>query len=165
MLTILIAFMGIVNATAQEVDSLQTQQSDVVVDSMAMTKQNKLQRDFDFLSCRFEVTEVMNALSNFIQEVKIGSLEILISCYHNSFSYDLYKTWKDNFNAQTELFEGLKEKVSSVTVSISFQMLLSDFSKEEVDILMSAVKVFATQIDSAESALKVYEIALDMYGR
>ena len=89
MLTILIAFMGIVNAMAQEADSLQTQQTDVIVDSVTIAKYHKLQRDFDFLSCDFKITTLIDDLKNFTQDIKISSLEAQVNSYHGSFNYDL----------------------------------------------------------------------------
>ena len=166
-LIILIAFMGIVNAMAQEADSLQTQQTDVIVDGVTIAKYNKLQRDFDFLRCKFEVTEMNNALDSFIQDVKISSLEVRHNCHHGSFNYDLYKAYKAGLNLKKIQLEKYKEKCASVATQVALivYMYESDFSELEKDLLTKGLDMFDRYIESAEGALKIYEIAIDMYGR
>ena len=164
MLIILIAFMGIVNAMAQEADSLQTQQTDVIVDSVTIAKYHKLQRDFDFLSCDFKITTLIDDLKNFTQDIKISSLEALVNSYHGSFNYDLYKAYKENLNITKKLLEGYKERVESVKMFISLKMFVSDFSEQEKQVLTNSIDMFDRHLGAAESALKIYEIAIDMYG-
>lgn len=165
MLTILIAFMGIVNAMAQEADSLQTQQTDVIVDSVTIAKYHKLQRDFDFLSCDFKITTLIDDLKNFTQDIKISSLEARVNSYHGSFNYDLYKAYKENLNIDKKLLEGYKERVESVKMFTSVKMFVSDFSESEKQVLTNSIDMFDRHLGAAERALKIYEIAIDMYGR
>ena len=163
MLTILIAFMGIVNATAQEADSLQTRQTDIVVDSIAITKHNKLQRDFDFLNCDSRITTLIDDVKNFIQDVKISSLEVQINSYHSSFNYALYEAYKTNLNISKKLLEGYKERGESVKMLISLVMFMSEFSEQEKQVLTNSIDMFDRHLGAAESALKIYSLAIDMY--
>lgn len=163
MLIIFLAFMGIVNATAQEVDSLQTRQTDVVVDSIAIIKHNKLQRDLDFLNCDSQITALIDGVVNLVQDVKISSLEVQIKSYHSSFNYALYEAYKENLNISKKLLEGYKEKGEYVTMLIALKMLVSDFSEQEKQALRNSIDIFDRHLDSAESALRIYSLAIDMY--
>lgn len=162
-LVILLAFMSVISATAQEADSLQIQNNEVIADSVTVNKLNRLQRDFDFLNCHFKVTTLKNELNNFVQDIKISSLETQINCHHSVFNYDLYEAYKKNYNISVSLLESYKDNIASTKMLVSLIMLTSNFTEEEVDILTRTCNMFDRQIASAESALKIYKLVIDMY--
>ena len=162
-LVILLAFMSVISATAQEADSLQIQHNEVIADSVTINKLNRLQRDFDFLNCHFTVTKLKNELSSFVQGIKISSLKAEINCHHGVFNYDLYKAYKEDYNVSVSLLESYKDNIASTKTLVSLIMLTSNFTEEETDLLTRTCDMFDRQIVSAENSLKVYELVIDMY--
>ena len=165
MLTILIAFMGVVNATAQEVDSLQTSNNDAIIEDLT-SKLKKLQNDFDYLSCDFELTKLECELEDFCNAINANSNGILINCYHHSsFNYDLYKSYKNNYEACIGKQEMLKQKVSSVRMLVALKTIAADFSDEQKDLISMRCDAFDARLKSMESALSYFKVVIDAYLR
>ena len=161
-LVILLAFMSIISATAQEADSLQTQHNEVNVEDL-IVKTNKLQRDFDYLSCDFELTKLEHELTSFNNDISIKSNSILINCYHGSFKYDLYSAYKSNYKAYLDKLESLKKKISSVKMLVVLKSMTSNFTDEEIDLIAMRCDAFDTYLNSIDSALSLYNVILDLY--
>lgn len=161
-LVILLAFMSIISATAQEADSLQTQHNEISVEDL-IAKTNKLQRDFDYLSCDFELTKLEGELNSFNNDIRISSSSILINCYHGSFNYDLYSAYKRNYEALLNKYESLKQKVSSVQRLVILKSMTSNFTDKEIDLISMRCDAFENHFNSIESALDYYKVVLASY--
>lgn len=163
---VVLAFMVVVfcilNVTAQDAHTLHNGRVDAVVDSLSF-ELNKLQKDYDFLRCDYEVKVLKNELSILYNKIDINANTMLIYYYNSSFNYELYKAFKDNYEAQLNALESLKKKIATVTSFVTLKILLSDFSDTEVDFLQTSLDYFDVQIDSAETALKRYKMAIDAY--
>ena len=145
---------------AQEIDSLECNQ--VNIDSLS-AKCDKLQHDYDFLSCKFELSQVNQKLDYMGNNLNISSNAILINCYHGGYNRKLYSSYKDNYLASVEWYEAMSENAKSVTAFVLLKIMTSKFTEDEIELLMNSVKLVEKGLSRIERALDYYETVLNMY--
>lgn len=162
LLITMLTAMSVVGAFAQEKATLPMKSNDAVVDSL-VTQLNKLQRDYDYLSCDFELNKLQDDLDDFSSEVSIKSNAVLLNCYHSSFNYALYKAYNNYYQSCLDKLETLKIKVTSVAALIISKMYMFDFTEEERKVLLKGCNLLENQLEVANNALNYYKVVLDMY--
>lgn len=158
-LIVLVAILGALNANAQEVDSLSSEQM-TIVDSLSM-KLAKLQHDYDFLKCDYELNQLKHELSIFDNELSIKSNAVLISYYNARFDVDLYLAYRDNYNSCVALFDSLKESVRRK--KLLFAVASWNFSDLENEYLNNGCDLLDKQLAHIQSSLDYYKIVIDTY--
>lgn len=157
-----IALIGLGNITAQTSNSLQNQDLKVSIDSLS-TKLSSLQHDYDYLYCSYLLSEAQLTIKNFMNELSIKSNAILINCYHGRFDIDLYNAYRDNYNACIELYESTKRKAESVTASVTWKIITSNFTENEIQLLGQSCKFVDDCLRTAQHSLDYYKGVLDLY--
>ena len=157
-----ISIIGLGNMTAQTSNSLQTQDLNVSIDSLS-TQLSSLQHDYDFLYCSHEVNLMQLEIKDLINNIGINSNAILINCYHGRFDVDLYTAYRDNYNLSLELMNTLKEKTETIQVAVTLKTLTSDFSNEEIEVLMNSCKFLDKCLSKLQGSLDYYKVVLDIY--
>ena len=158
----LVSIISIIPAAAQETDSLQNKFTHAHIDSLS-SRLNKLQHDYDFLRCQYELKIIQLELNRFINSLNISSNEILIDRYHRIFNIDLYTSFRNKYDAYTELFNSLKESVSQVKTLVALMCITSNFSNKEEEYLSHSSSTLDKSITAAESSLNYYKVVLDNY--
>ena len=159
LLLFIIAFTTMI-VRAQEVDSLECNQ--VNIDSLS-AKCDKLQHDYDFLSCKFELSQVNQKLDYMGNNLNISSNAILINCYHGGYNRKLYAAYKENYLSSVEWYEVMSENAKSVKTFVLLKIKASKFTEDEVELLMNSVNLVEKGLSRIESALDYYETVLSMY--
>ncbi|MBR5002841.1 MAG: hypothetical protein IKY13_04925 [Bacteroidaceae bacterium] len=157
-----ISLIGLGNITAQTSNSLQTQDLNVSIDSLS-TQLSSLQHDYDFLYCSHEVNLMQLEIRDLINNIDINSNAILINCYHGRFDVDLYTAYRDNYNSILELMNTLKEKTETIQVAVTLKTLTSDFSNEEIEVLMNSCKFLDKCLSKLQDSSDYYKVVLDIY--
>ena len=157
-----ISLIGLGNITAQTSNSLQTQDLNVSIDSLS-NQLSSLQHDYDFLYCSHEVNLMQLEIKDLINNIDINSNAILINCYHSRFDVDLYTAYRDNYNSSLELMNTLKEKTETIQVAVTLKTLTSDFSNEEIEVLMNSCKFLDKCLSKLQGSLDYYKVVLDIY--
>ena len=157
-----ISIIGLGNMTAQTSNSLQTQDLNVSIDSLS-NQLSSLQHDYDFLYCSHEVNLMQLEIKDLINNIDINSNAILINCYHSRFDVDLYTSYRDNYNSSLELMNTLKEKTETIQVAVTLKTLTSDFSNEEIEVLMNSCKFLDKCLSKLQGSLDYYKVLLDIY--
>ena len=157
-----IALIGLGNITAQTSNSLQNQDLKVSINSLS-AKLSSLQHDYDYLYCSYLLSEAQLSLKTFMNELSIKSNTVLINCYHGRFDIDLYNAYRDNYNACIELYESTKGKAESVTASVTWKIMTSNFTENEIKILGQSCKLVDDCLRAAQHSLDYYKGVLDLY--
>ncbi len=159
-LLLFVAAIISINATAQNVDYLETKVEHV--DSLNV-KIEKLQHDLDLLSCKYELNKIVTDLSIGKDEVNSNSNAVLINCYHGRFDRRLYKAYQEYLYSKRRWYDAIKDQIESTITLVTLKMISSDFLEMEKDCIVSGIKVIDKAKYSFEQALEYYNTILDIY--
>ncbi|MBQ3212424.1 MAG: hypothetical protein IJB40_02740 [Alistipes sp.] len=148
---------------AQEVDSLQS--NPINVDSLAV-KLDKLQRDYDFLKCDYELNRMQLKLEIFANQINNSSTALEINCYHYSGTYmkELYLANKDKYNSSVDMLNSLKETIGQLKAMIAIKIISSNFSENEIALLNNQCNTLDLGVRVVEKALSSYKVVIDWFG-
>lgn len=156
LLLIIIAIIS-VNASAQDTSS-----SAITIDSLSV-KLEKLQHDYDFLLCGFELYRIMAEQSELNQDIKIQTNAILLDIYNSKYNRDLYKAYLDSYDINSALFEQQKEYYEQKKKFVMFKAITSGFSETEISLIELDFKKIDNGIAKVKSSLKYYKFLVDAY--
>ncbi|MBQ4161337.1 MAG: hypothetical protein IJD84_00335 [Parabacteroides sp.] len=152
----LITFVVAIDSSAQEsnkslkIDSLQYQL-------------DKLQHDYDFLDCSFQLYQHISDLEIFNSNIKININEIANKYLQNRYNIELYRL---DMNYYEQLVESLRLKEVSANFTIAFvlqKIESSTFSKIEIDKLKNTIDKVKLPLSTAKESLNSYKEVLDIY--
>jgi hypothetical protein len=162
LVTILLAFFGVINVNAQEIDSLQIKSDTISIETL-VARLDKLQLNYDFLNCRHQLSADQYDLAIFANKLDIKSNGLLINCYHSRYNVDLYISYRENYNKSVEMFNALKDKVTSTKTLIALHILTSNFTEEELGVLRSGCASLDSTLNIVQGALDYYKLVIDIY--
>lgn len=161
-LLFILTLFGMSCVVAQDNNLSQTSDLKAYVDSLS-TKLNTLQHDYDYLYCRHEINQLQSELNYLQHDVNIKSNTILISYYHEGYDSDLYSSYRSYYNAQVDLYDTFKERVEGVQRAVRLKILSSNFTQNEIDVLMKGCKFLDSCLSTLQSSLDYCEFVLGMY--
>ena len=158
---LLVAVISIMNVTAQEIDSIQSKSTPISIDSLS-AKLNKLEHDFHYLQCKYELNQSLNELLLLMTDIISKTNEILIIYSKDNLNKDLYFSIEDLQKKSYELFERYQQTIELVTTKVS---LLSQgfFTEKETEELRKICESIDVCISKIESALDGCEKILEKY--
>lgn len=159
-LCIAVILIIIMNATAQEIYSSQTEL--INIDSISK-ELNILQHKFDLLECQYKIDQSKFKFTNSANELNIKSNTIITNCFHKNTNIDLYNVYKEYYYSQFELLESLKTEASTIKIFVGLKMISSNFSSEETKLLNLSLEMIDKHIESTEKALSYYKTVLNIY--
>lgn len=160
-LIVLVAILGALNANAQEVDSLSSEQM-TIVDSLS-NELAELQHKYNYLDVVNQIVYAINEAQIFCNEELITVNSNKITIYHQGFDLDLYLSMVDGYDIGVKSLEVLKMKVDNVKTLVTIRKLLSNFSEAEIDIIDSNCKALDLALSKAEKSLEYNKKVLDIY--
>ena len=162
-LLIIVAIVSALYASAQEKGSLQDQTTTVSIDSLSL-RLEKLQHDYDFLFCDYQLHKLIMDLKDLAHSVENSSNGVVINVYTNSrYNRNLYDSYLNNYEADSYLFDSLKKNAEVLRTAVFVKMITSDFSDTEREMLTSSLNVVEKAIHTVENSLKYYNIAIEAY--
>ena len=162
LVTILLAFFGVINVNAQELDSLQIKSDTISIESLA-ARLDKLQHDYDYLYCEYKLNCLQYEIKMFANEVGESSNSIRTYYFNRQYSRALYNSYKDNYYAKVGLFNAFKNSAESLKVNIAIIISTSNFSDNEIERLKDLANLIDICLNTAESSLEHYKVGLDAY--
>ncbi len=160
----LVALFGSMSVTAQEVDSLTADFSNPQIDSLS-SKLNKLQHDYDFLSCQTQQNYYTQKLEHLDNQIQIERLSMLINIFHSKFDMTLYTAYQTSYNSCIELFDTYKEAIDALNALISLKMSTTNFSEAEIEVLRKKDVYFAGLLLRLELSINLFKQTLDVYAK
>ncbi len=161
-LLLIISVISVLSAYAQDVDTLQVQSSSTSIDSLSL-KLEKLQHDFDYLSCEHELFKLKMELDALAQDINIKTNGLLIDVYHTRYDKGLYTSFSENYDACCSLFDSLKDRFEHVKTFAVYKVVTSDFSDTEIGVLDSYLDSIQHSIAVIDSGLNYYDAAIQTY--
>lgn len=161
-LLFILTLFGMSCVVAQDNNLSQTSDLKAYVDSLS-TKLNTLQHDYDYLYCRHEINQLQSELNDLQHDVNIRSNAILISCYHGGYDSGLYSAYRSCYNALVDLYDSVKERIEVGSRGVSLKILSSNFTQNEIDVLMKGCGTLDRCLSTLQSSLDYCEFVLGMY--
>lgn len=161
-LFIFVAVFGVMTVTAQEVDSLQTNDLSARVDSLSM-ELKQLRHDYDYLCCEYKLHSIAQDLQILINQINSQSNAVQIYDNHGNFNMDLYRTYKLNYESSLDLVNSHKILVESVKTFVALKISTSDFTDAEIRILKTNCVVIDRAVVAVETSLNRYKVSIASY--
>ena len=161
---LLVAIASVLQVSAQEKNnSLQDQTATVSIDSLSI-RLERLQHDFDFLSCDYQLQKLIMDLKDLSLAISNSSNGVVINVYTNSrYNRNLYNAYLNEYESDNSLFDTLKEHAKVLKAAVFVKMMTSGFSDEERSVLTKSLNVVEAAIITVESSLNRYNIAIEAY--
>lgn len=156
-LLLIVAIVSVLQASAQDSHSVT-----IPIDSLTL-RLDRLQHDYDYMYCDFELHKLMSDFTVLSHSIDNSSNGVLINVYHSRYNRVLYNAYLDNYNADCENFDSLKEKVESVKGAVLVKIAVSDFSDLELNVLSISFDLIERSITKVERALDYYKTCIDAY--
>ena len=157
-----IAIISSMLVYAQDIDTPIVNAPAVSIDSLAL-RMNKLQHDFDYLQCEYQLYKAITDMKLFSNGISNSSNSLITNIYHTRYDRELYDSYAENYEAVCGYFESLKKQVDSVKLLVYFKVMEADFSESELNVLNGSLEVLQMTINTVESALNQYDVALKSY--
>ena len=161
-LLFILTLFGMSRVVAQDNNTSQTTDLKAYVDSLS-TKLNTLQHDYDYLYCSHEINRLQFKLKDLMHDVNFDSNAILIKCFLGRYDSDLYSIYRSGYNSQVDLYDAFKESVEGVQRAVRLRILSSNFTQNEIDVLMNGCETLDRCLSALQSALDYCELVLGMY--
>ena len=150
---LIISVLFAIQANAQ----VQEESPAVTIDSLS-TKLAKLQHNYDFLYCDYNLYQIKTDLNQLSQDIQITNNELIIKIFFGQYNHDMYIAYSENYDAKCELYDVIKRKFEAAQKLVIIKTVTTGFTEFELN-------VFNTCIESIESAMKVVEKSLKYYDR
>ena len=162
--TILLAFFGVINVNAQEIDFLQIKSDTISIESLA-AKLDKLQHDYDYLKLDSELNRMQLKLEILANNIKNYSTDLEIDCYHYNGRYmnEICSSSSDNYNVSVKLLNSLKETITQLKAMVAIKIISSNFSEDEINLLNHNCNTLDLGVRLVEKALASYKITIDWF--
>lgn len=161
-LLLLVALISALQASAQNVESMQNQSATVSIDSLSL-RLNKLQHDYDFMYCDYELHKLLMDFKDLSNSIHISSNGVVINYYNTKYERALYESYLNNYEAYSFSLKSLKERNEVVRLVVLTKMWSSNFSDTEQNVIKTSLDAIQAAASTAESALNYYDAAIKAY--
>lgn len=157
-----VTVVGVLNASAQEINSSQSQSVEISIDSLSF-KVNKLQHDYDFMYCDYELHKLLMDLKDMSHTVDNAANGVLINFYNSRYDRALYNTYLDHYDALCALFDSLKREIEAAQIAVGVKVMSASFTDTELNVLSARFNTIDKAIATAEKSLEYYNVAIKAY--
>ena len=162
-LLLLIIFIGsVLHTYAQGDDSPQVQSAATTIDSLSL-RLEKLQHDYEYMHCDYEVYKLNNDLKDLARSIDISSNSILINVYNSRYNHELYEVYLENYTAFCSLFESIKEQAETIKTMVFIKTLTAGFTDQEKKILNTSLNVIDSAKNKVQKSLNYYDVVVKSY--
>lgn len=162
-LLLIVAIVTTLYASAQEKELLQGPTTTVSIDSLSV-RLEKLQHDFDFLSCDYQLQKLIMDLKDLTHTIDNSSNRVVINVYTNSgYNRKLYDAYLNDYKSKNDLFDALKKQSEVVKKMVFVKLMTLDFSDKDRDVLTSSLSVVDKAITVVDNSLNYYNVAIEAY--
>jgi CRISPR/Cas system-associated endonuclease Cas3-HD len=150
--------VSVLHAYAQDVDS----SASITIDDLSL-KLEKLQHDYDYLTCDFELYRLKSELDGLSQDANIKANGVLINIYNSQYNRELYTAYTRNYDAYCALFDTLKEKYEHLKTMVMLKIVKSIFSDTQLSVINATFNSIDKSIATVDSALDYYNYVVKAY--
>ena len=161
-LLLIVAIVSVLQVSAQEVESVKSQSAPISIDSLSV-RLNKLQHDYDFMYCDYELHKLIMDLKDLAHSIDNSSNGVVINVYNSRYDRNLYNAYLDNYNSDCTLFDSLKDKIEVVKAAVFVKIMSSGFTDKELNVLTASLDVVNKAVIKVESSLNYYNVAIKAY--
>lgn len=161
-LFIFVAVFGVMTATAQEVDSLQSDDLSARVDSLSM-QLKQLRRDYDFFYCKYLVEASSRDVDKFCLDIQLEAERIRVNSYHATWDVDSYIHYKSRIDNHEETLNLIKQGFELSRSIINLTKLRSNFTDLEKEFLETQLNTVERKCGVAERYIDAYKLAVELY--
>ena len=162
---ILLAVIGVIKVSAQEVDMSQENSADTRIEELTQEvaelsqKLEKLQEDYEYLAWVNQLNDVYYDVEIFTNNVKIRTNEIEVRCYNSSFDIDLYLLDKDQYDQFQDVYDLYSHKRDELSKQIS-NLTFSNEKQYHINIRYDMLNY---ALSTLEHSIYIYKKYLDAY--
>ena len=155
-LLLIISAMFAIQANAQT----QEEAPAVTIDSLS-TKLVKLQHNYDFLYCDYQLYQIKTGLEQLSQNIKIDAS--IISMHHGWYDRDLYTRCSDIYDSYCDTYDGYKRFFETVQRTVTIKIATTGFTEFELNVFNSCIKTIESCMEVVETSLRYYDTCLKIY--
>ena len=156
-------FLLIIIAVISVYASAQNTSYTVITSDSLSIRLEKLQRDYNYLLCDYELFRIKVELNELSQEVSIKSNSVLIDIYRGSYDRDIYSAYIRYYDAISALFDTQKEGFETTKKFVMQKATTSNFSDAQLSLIETTFKSVDSSIASMNTSLKYYKYLVDTY--
>ncbi len=161
-LLLLSAVVSVLHVSAQELDKKDTIQVISPVDSLS-ARVNRLQHDYDFLLCEYELQTLIDRLNHLSNSISISAKSIEIYLIHHIYDQSFANTNLYNYNASCDNFKATKSLIETTKLLIMHKLTQSNYSDSEISVLDAALNTIESSVTNVEVALRLYNQSIVLY--
>ena len=161
-LLLIFAIFGVLQVSAQDKESILDTTATVSIESIS-AKLDRLQHDYDYLKCDYELNKVIMDFKDLINTTDISANGLATYCFSGIFDDALYNSYVENYNSKCSLLESLKSTYDKVQVFVVLKSISSNFSQEEIDLLKSNLEFIQQCITGAKSSLEHFNLTIKTF--
>ena len=161
-LLLLVALISSLQASAQNVESMQNQSATVSIDSLSL-RLNKLQHDYDFMYCDYELYKVLMDLKVLSNSINSSSNGVVTNYYNTKYERTLHESYLNSYEAFSFFLNSLKDKYEVIRLMVLTKMASSNFTDEEQKVINSYFGTIQAGVTAAENSLNYYDATIKAY--
>lgn len=124
---------------------------------------DSLEHELSYIKLSYELYTLNNDLSTFKNEIGIASNAIQINIYTRNFDYELYKSYKDNYEANKDRLLSFQELIEAKKTYFWLKIITYPYTENEKKMLLLSYTTIDKGYSALESSLKLMKVCLDMY--
>ena len=124
---------------------------------------DSLEHELSYIKLSYELYTLNNDLSTFKNEIGIASNAIQINIYTRNFDYELYKSYKDNYEANKDKLLSFQELIEAKKTYFWLKIITYPYTENEKKMLLLSYTTIDKGYSALESSLKLMKVCLDMY--
>lgn len=134
----------------------------VTIDSLS-TKLAKLQHNYDFLYCDYQLYQIETSLKELSQDIQIINNELTIKICFGQYDHDMYIAYSKNYDAKCGLYDAIKRKFEVVQELVTIKIATTGFTESELNVFNACIETIESAMKDVESGLSYYDKLLKIY--
>lgn len=156
LLIISVLFAIQVNAQVQE------ESPAVTIDSLS-TKLAKLQHNYDFLYCDYNLYQIKTSLGQLSQDIRIINNELTIKICFGQYDRDMYIVYSEDYDASCTNYDAFKRQFEVVQELVTIKIITTGFTESELNVFNACIKTIESAMKVVESNLSYFDKLLKIY--
>ena len=161
-LFVLVMIFGLCTVSAQEIDSLQSENLSARIDSLTL-ELKQLRHDYDFFYCKYLVETCTYDIARLCTDIRFASERITSNSYHGTWNVDAYIHYKDGIGRYEELLNLNKQDFENRKFLIDSVISRANFTDSEKEYLQSMCSSFEARCILAEGCIREYKLSVELY--
>lgn len=122
---------------------------------------DSLEHELSFVKLSYELYTLKNDLDVFRNDIGITINEMRINIYERNFDYELYKAYKDNYEATPKKL--LSFQIETQKTYLGLKITTYPYSENEKELLLAIYMTINNGYSALESTIQYMKVCLDMY--